>query len=180
MGEKTYSKELAGLVKDYLKSNGYLFTFDKEKGIFQFSVGLNGRLKRVATFINVDHDAISFVTVSPIGADSNDEEMLSRMAVFLCRKNYELKNGSFQLDVRDGEIRYRVFVNCDKMVPSEEIINISCMLGPFMFESYGSAILSIIYAGASAEEAYRAGENGTDILARRLGIGKDNGDTIDP
>ena len=66
-------------------------------------------------------------------------------------------------------------------MPSQEIISLSHVLGPMMFDRYGNAILSIIYAGATAEEAYRSIENGTDLLAKRLGIGNnDDEDTIEP
>ena len=181
MAEVKYSKELVKIIKDYLKSSDYIYAFDKNTGMFQLSVGLNGRLKRATTFIFVEQNSISFSTISPIGVDSNDKEMMTRMAMFFCRVNYELKNGSFQMDVNDGEIRYRVFLNCDNMMLSQKTVLLNYIVGPLMFYRYGDAILSIIYAGATAEEAYNSAENGRDLLAQRLGIGNNDDEyTIEP
>ena len=37
-------------------------------------------------------------------------------------ENYGLKNGCFELYFRDGEIRFRSFIDCEDVMPSTEVI----------------------------------------------------------
>lgn len=78
---------------------------------------------------------------------------MSKMAEFVCRANYGLKNGCFELDMRDGEIRYKTFVPCNNITPSSEIIRRSIYCPASMFEQYSEGIISIIFGDTTAEEA---------------------------
>ena len=93
------------------------------------------------------------------------------MAQFLCRANYGLRNGNFELDVRDGEIRYKVFQNCSGgVVPNEEIVRDSIYVCASMFEHYSQGIVGIIYGGLDAKEAIDLCE----ARAREHRIGSDS------
>ena len=67
--------------------------------------------------------------------------------------NYGLRNGNFELDMRDGEIRYKVFVDCDGVIPSREVIKGSIIIPAMMFERYSPGILDVVFKGVSAAEA---------------------------
>ena len=53
----------------------------------------------------------------------------------------------------DGEIRYKIFVDCDGITPSEEIIKGSIIIPSVMFDRYAPGILDIMFKEATAEEA---------------------------
>ena len=61
--------------------------------------------------------------------------------------------GCFEFDFRDGEIRFRSYIDCDKTLPSIESIKNSIFCTAAMFEKYGAGITSIIFAEGYAQEA---------------------------
>ena len=75
------------------------------------------------------------------------------MADFICRANYGLLNGNFELDIRDGEIRYKTYVDCEGNNPSIEIVRNSIYCPAAMMERYSAGIADIIFGNATAEEA---------------------------
>ena len=79
--------------------------------------------------------------------------MMAQMAEFLCRANYGLQNGCFELDFRDGEIRYKSFIDCDDMMPSFEVIQNSIYCTAGMFQRYAPGIVDIIFSGCTAKAA---------------------------
>ena len=75
------------------------------------------------------------------------------MNEFINRANYGLRNGNFELDVRDGEIRYKIYVDCDNQLPSREVVRSSIIIPSVMFERYSQGLLDVMFRGSSAEEA---------------------------
>ena len=104
----------------------------------------------------------------PIGADHTDCNMMAQMAEFLCRANYGLKNGCFELDFRDGEIRFRSFIDCEDVMPSTEVIKNSIHCTAAMFKRYASGIIDIIFSGCTAREAITKCEKSTEAELRSM------------
>lgn len=150
---KTYSKNIASLVNAFLTEDDWHFSFDEQRGLFKFVVGMKGKLKKLNYIVDVKQNEFVVYAISPIGADADDECTMSRMADFVCRANYGLKNGNFELDMRDGEIRYKCFVDCDGINPSTEMIKTSIYCPAAMFEKYGEGIVGIIMNDDTAKEA---------------------------
>lgn len=116
--------------------------------------------------------------ICPIGADRDDEKMMAQMAEFICRANFGLKNGCFEFDFRDGEIRYKSFIDCDDVLPSTEVVKNSIHCTAAMYKRYAAGITSIIFAGSSAKEAIAMCEKSPDEELRSMlaEIGADAGD----
>ena len=150
-----YSEEIFDILRNYLVNDDWKFDFDEERGIFRFYLSISGKLKQLRYFITVKNDSYVVYANSPIGADANDENVMREMADFICRANYGLRNGNFEFDMRDGEIRYKVFVNCegDELNLSDLIIKESLLLPSIMFERYAPGILDVIFREAKAEDA---------------------------
>lgn len=116
--------------------------------------------------------------IYPIGADHDDEKMMAQMAEFICRANFGLKNGCFEFDFRDGEIRYKSFVDCDEVLPSTEVVKNSIHCTAAMYKRYATGITAIIFAGSSAKEAIAMCEKSPDEELRSMlaKMGADSGD----
>ncbi|OUO94985.1 hypothetical protein [Cloacibacillus sp. An23] len=153
METREYSAGIADAVKSFLEGEKWNFDFDEEKGVFTFGLNLDGKIKEAKYFITVDVDDYTVYARSPIGADKNDEKMMTTMADFVCRANYGLKNGNFEFDMRDGEIRYKSFVDCESMIPNQDVIRNSIYCPASMLERYGAGIVDIICINATAEDA---------------------------
>lgn len=153
MKEKIYSKDIAHAINTYLKEDDWHFSFDEMRGVFKFGLSLKAKMKKINYFIYVKEDEYIVYAVSPLGADEEDEKMMAAMAEFVCRANYGLKNGNFEIDMSDGEIRFKCFVDCEGTIPTAEMIRNSIHCPAAMFEQYGDGIVGIIFGTMSAKEA---------------------------
>ena len=53
----------------------------------------------------MNKDAYCVYAISPVGADVSNLEERAAMAEFLCRANYGMRYGNFEMDLQDGELR---------------------------------------------------------------------------
>ena len=148
-----YSEEIVEAIRDFLAEDDWNFEFDEERGIFRFNLSIDSKLKRLRYYITVKNDSYTAYATSMIDADSDDKNVMKEMAEFICRANYGLRSGNFELDMNDGEIRYKVFVDCNGITPSEEIVKRSIIIPSVMFERYSPGLLDVMFKGSTAEEA---------------------------
>ncbi len=99
--------------------------------------------------------------IAPIGADEVDKKMMAAMAEFVCRANYGLKMGNFEFDMRDGEVRFKCYVDCDGIIPTDDMVRHSIHCPAAMFKRYGAGIVDVIYGNSTAKEAVEKCENVT-------------------
>lgn len=144
-----YNESIARLIKKFLDDDDWNYDFDEEKGIFSFNLSMSNKLKKISYRVRVrKYDYISYATC-PMNAD----DCIAEMAEFVTRANYGLINGNFELDYRDGEIRYKCFVNCDETVPGKETIKDSIYVPAAMFKRYGNGIINVLFGMKSAKDA---------------------------
>lgn len=155
MRKYEYSNDLVNLVKKFLVDDDWHFSFDENTGVFDFGLRVKSKIQKINYIVDVHEDEIVVYGMCPIGADHTDSNMMVQMAEFLCRANYGLKNGCFELDFRDGEIRFRSFIDCEDVMPSTEVIknSIHCTATAAMYKRYAPGIVDIIFSGCTAKEA---------------------------
>lgn len=153
MRKYEYSDELVNLVKKFLSEDGWHFSFDENTGVFDFGIRIKSKIQKINYIVGVHEDEIIVYGMCPIGADHADGNMMAQMAEFFCRANYGLKNGCFELDFRDGEIRFRSFIDSEAVMPSTEVIKNSIYCTAAMYERYAPGIVDIIFTGCTAKEA---------------------------
>ena len=151
--KNTYSMKIANVIKGFLENDDWHYSFDEKRGMFRFGLNLKSKLKNIKYFIDVKEDEFICYAISPIGADADDGNMMASLAEFICRANYGLKNGNFELDFSDGEIRYKSFVDCDEVMPSEKVVHNVIYCTATMFDRYAPGILGIIFNDMSAKDA---------------------------
>ena len=151
--DEGYSEDIVSEIRGFLLDDDWKFDFDEERGIFRFGVNIDGKMKHVNYFVPVRDDSYTVYAISPVSGDPDDPQVMNALADFTCRANYGLRNGNFELDMRDGEVRYKVFVDCDGVIPSREVIRGSIIIPAMMFERYSPGILDVIFKGSSALEA---------------------------
>jgi hypothetical protein len=162
MQETTYSKAIANAVNNFLIEDDWKYSFDEERGIFKFGLNLKGKLKKISYIVDIKEDEYLVYAVSPLGADEDDAKMMANMSEFICRANYGLKMGNFELDFNDGEIRYKIHVLCEGIVPNFATVKRSVYCPASMFDRYGSGIVDIIFNDVSGKTAVKKCENDSD------------------
>jgi hypothetical protein len=150
----SYSTQIANTVRKFLTADDWNFSFDDDKGLFTFNLTMKTKMKKISYRVLINDNGYSVYAASPLGAD----DCLHEMAEFVCRANYGLRNGNFELDFRDGEVRYKCYVNCDGQMPCDEIVKDSIYVPYFMMKRYGDGIISVIFGNQTAEEAVRTCE----------------------
>ena len=116
MRKYEYSDDLVNAVKKFLEEDDWKYTFDEDMGVFDFGLRIKSKIQKIRYLIDTQEDAIILYGMCPISADCEDSEMMSRMAEFFCRVNYGLKNGCFEFDFKDGEIRFKSYIDCDEYI----------------------------------------------------------------
>ncbi|MBR0485828.1 MAG: hypothetical protein IJJ69_13805 [Oscillospiraceae bacterium] len=154
MAEK-YSFEIAEEIQQFLEQDDWHFEFLEEKGMFHFRVNVSGKLKKIEYVLQVREDDYLVYTICPLNADKDDPEAMQRINEFLACANYGTVNGNFEMDYSDGEIRYKVYVNCKDMLPSSRVIRDSIYIPATSWKQYGDAIVQLMFTEASTEDAYK-------------------------
>ncbi len=150
---RQYSRNIAGMINRYLTEDDWHFSFDEDMGFFRFNLTLKSKIKEIRYVISVAEDSYTVYAISPLSAETDDSAMMANMAEFICRANYGLRNGNFEMDFSDGEIRYKSFVDCEDARPSDEIISNSIRCPAAMFSRYGDGILAVIFNNTPAQRA---------------------------
>lgn len=183
MRKYEYSDDLVNAVKKFLEEDDWNYTFDEDMGVFDFGLRIKSKIQKIRYLIDTQEDAIILYGMCPISADCEDSEMMSRMAEFFCRVNYGLKNGCFEFDFKDGEIRFKSYIDCDEYIPSTKVIGNSIYCISRLFKRYASGITDIIFAGRSAEEAVEECEKESEAelrsIVRELLGESDDGASVD-
>ncbi len=74
---------------------------------------------------------------------------------FITRVNYGVVLGGFELDLDDGDLNYKIVGTVSRTTDlDQEAFCRLLYLGNSMLDKYASGILSILYGGKSAKQAY--------------------------
>lgn len=97
-----------------------------------------------------------FLTYLPMKVN---EDKRAEVADYLTRANYGLHVGNFEMDMEDGEVRYKTTgVTDEKTAPSLDVIRRLTYIGFSMFDRYIPSLLSIVYGEKTAQEAIAEAE----------------------
>lgn len=119
-------------------------------------VSLKCKLKSTRLLIDLREDKyLVYATVSL----NADDDCRAEMARLINRINWSMVFGNFEMDERDGEIRFRLPVNCDcEGMPSREVVRDSIVIPALMMQKYGDAIVKVLMGVCDWKTAYDAVE----------------------
>ena len=147
---RSYSANIAGMVKSFLDEDDWRYSFDSDSGIFRFDLSLEGKLKEINYIILISEYNYIVYGLCPMNAE---EDCRAQMAEFITRANYGLKNGNFEMNFHDGGLRYKSFVDCEDSVIGNEAIKNSIYTVANMFMKYEPGILAVLFNLKSPEQA---------------------------
>lgn len=176
---KKYNVDIAQAIDRFLTEDDWKYYFNAEKGVFRFGASIEGKMKKVQYTIGVNSDSYVVYASYPLGGDPEDKDLMDRLCEFITRANYGMKRGCFEMDWDDGEIRFKVFVDCDGSLPSREIIKNSVVCPGMVCNRYADGIIDVIFRDAGAEEAVAKCEDTLDLLRRLLEDDDEDGDDED-
>ncbi len=132
-------------VRDYLDDNDWKYEFLAEDGpcpAIRMGLTLRCRIRSISYRIAFPNDLYFTVTAtSPIKA--GPDNLVATMR-FITMANYGLFDGNFEMDVSDGEIRYKCFINCEDLDAIPPVfVERGIHVPASMFERYGDGLAAI-------------------------------------
>lgn len=142
--------QITDAIRNFLDNDDWHYEYDAENSMVRMGLNLKSKLKNCRIFIDIKNDAYLVYLVSQINADKDN---LSELMRYLTIANYGLINGNFELDIRDGEVRYKTYVNCDGLETlPEQVIKDSLYLAAFTLDRYGDGLAALIMGFSTADE----------------------------
>ncbi len=145
-----YSKEIAEQIIEFLDKDGWNYKFDEENGIIKTGVNLEGKIKSCHIHIIVDNSYVLNYASIEIGIEEKNRIAISE---FITRANYDLTWGNFEMDFNDGEIRFKMVLDCAGIVPTKEMIERLAVTPAVMFKRYGDGFLKVLFELSSPKDA---------------------------
>lgn len=150
-----YSKKIFVAIKSFLDTEEYNYDWDEQAACFRFNMTLPGKINRAQFTLRVYEEA--FIAVAKIDVAAGQDERVA-VAEFLTRANYGLREGNFEMDYRDGEIRYKDYVPCGTRAPEPEVIRGAIMIPCAMIRRYGDSLVAVLFSLESPEMAIARAE----------------------
>lgn len=143
------------LIHEFFSQSDLKYRYIEEEKAFLSRINMNGVLGYLRIRISVREGSY---TVYAILNSTPESEFYGKVAEYLHRANYGLYNGNFEFDYRDGEVRYKTFVNFDEIQLSMDVIAESIIIPLLMFEQYGKNLLRIMMGDGNPEELIKNAE----------------------
>ena len=148
-------------VEKMFTDEGYKYSFDRDHNTFSTGFNLSKtKLSHVDIRILVrptgdDPGMCSrIISYGTIGMKADASSMV-QVSEFINRANYGTILGNFELDHRDGEIRYKLSCNCKDVLPGPDALDDFLSVPVFSFNRYGDGLLGVIMGMVSAEDAIK-------------------------
>ena len=144
--------ELIDRVRDYLDSNDWNYDYNDMKGTIVSGVNLKSKLSSTKLFFVFNDNGVTIYSNVSMKADEQTRAMALE---FITRANYGIRVGNFEMDMSDGEIRYKVYINARGLDSiSDEQIEEGIFIAANMLDRYGDGLLKVIlgYANSAKEE----------------------------
>jgi len=153
-------EQMVDAVRDWLDGDDWHYEYIAEKQLIKMGITLKSKIKSGTIFIDFKEDCYLVYLYAPI---SGDKDNLGELTKYLTMANYGLFNGNFELDVDDGEIRYKTYVNCDELETlPDQIIKDSIYVGCVMMDRYGDGIAALALGFSDAETEINKAEHRDD------------------
>ena len=150
-------EQIVDALRDWLDSDDWHYEYDAEHHLIRAGITLDCKLRNARIFIPIREDGSYIVNIySPVNGDpANIDELVKYVAM----ANYGLANGNFDIDVSDGEVRYKIYVNCKDLekLPAQ-IIKDSIYAGWCMMDRYGNGLAALAMGFSDVETEIKKAE----------------------
>lgn len=154
------TEQIVDAVRDWLDGNDWRYEYDAEKHMIKTGVTLKSKIKSGRIYVDIKSDCYVVYLYAPI---SGDKDNIGELVKYVAMANYGLMNGNFEVDPRDGEIRYKTFVNCDGLESlSPAVIQDSIYVGCVMMDRYGDGIAALALGFSDADTEIKKAEKRDD------------------
>jgi hypothetical protein len=137
-------------VDGYLRDDDW--NFERIEGRDAIRCGIKAKNASFRMIFDVKEDAEQLILLA-ISPNNVPEDKRLVAAEFITRANYGLRIGNFELDMNDGEIRYKVAIDVEGSSLSPQMLRNMIGLGVGTLDRYFPGLMAICFTGQSALEA---------------------------
>ena len=121
-------------------------------GTTAFRSGFNGDSGkfRVITHVNVELEQLYIYVMAEVNVP---EETRSAVSEFVTRANYGMRIGNFELDLNDGEVRYKSSLDFEGHELPNRLISNAIYPAVTTMDRYFPSLMRVAFGGATALEA---------------------------
>ena len=151
-------EQIVDALRDWLDSDDWHYEYDAEHHLIRAGITLDCKLRNARIFIPIRADGSYIVNIySPV---NGDPAHIDELVKYIAMANYGLANGNFDIDVSDGEVRYKIYVNCKDLekLPAQ-IIKDSIYAGWCMMDRYGNGLAALAMGFSDAETEIKKAES---------------------
>ena len=156
MGEQ--AEKMLDIVRNCLDRQGWRHEYDPEKQFLMMQFSLDCKLQNTRLVLSFRDDGYSIISLINLKAE---EQYRTEVLRYLTMANWGMRRGCFEMDLNDGEIRFRAFTNYRGMdTLPEEIVRESVALVLAMVNRYGDGLTALLMGFSTPEEEIKKAEAG--------------------
>ncbi len=156
MEERTMEK-LGDVVKAYLEADGWEYEFDEESGTYR--TGYSGESGNFAILVHAAEEE-NLVLLYMAIEDIIPLEARTRLCEYLCRANYGLAMGNFEIDMADGEVVFRVSADVESVGLTETTVGNMFEEAALTMDRFYPGLVKVAYEGVAPVDAIPPGDEG--------------------
>ncbi|MDE6934013.1 MAG: YbjN domain-containing protein [Oscillospiraceae bacterium] len=143
------------LIHEFFSKGKLKYRYDEKTHTFSSGVDMENVLGNLRIVLPVRENSY---TVYAILNGTPKAGNFGRVAEYLHRANYGMRNGNFEFDYRDGEIRYKTYVNFEGIQLSLPVVAESILIPILMFDQYGENLMRIMLGDGDPAELVKQAE----------------------
>lgn len=125
-------------IKQFFYDNDWHYKYDGRSKRFTFGIDTGEVIGKIDLIIKVCK--FDYVVIAIMNPKANNKN-INEISKLIHKINYGMKNGNFELDIDDGEIRYKTYVNFSECTISKEVIEDSIFMPIAMICENGKTII---------------------------------------
>ncbi len=147
-GQVDRKTQLLSLCVEAIERNGWRYRREEGKDVLVMQMGLKTKLKECRVVVLCDDRCISVYAVSMVSAGP---DVRPTIAEFITRANYGLRIGNFEMDYRDGEVRYKAVLDCLDRLPAPKEVDQVIITPVAMLEKFGDGLAKALFGFGEPE-----------------------------
>lgn len=146
-------------VRSWLIEQDFEFDAKDDEGVFVFRYKGGSGIWSCFVFCREQEEQVLFYSVAPI---SVAEELRIDLAEFILRANHGAVQGCFEMNVDDGEVRYRTGLDVTDTQVEPTMLRNVVLANLLMMDTYLPGLLAVVHGGVAPHIAIEKIESGAE------------------
>jgi hypothetical protein len=146
--------QIFNAVADFLTDDGWKYTIlEEDQDLLALTLSFKGRSGSWQCFAIVDEEKhwLRFYSILPVHVP---EDKRSEAIDFMTRANYGLMLGNFEMDMNDGEVRFKTSVDAEGGDLVKPMIDNLLRSNLISMDRYFPGLMAVLYSDRSPADIY--------------------------